>query len=305
MRIVPRSFAYNSVLSLTLLSFVQTAMAEVKPYPSCDRDPTESDISAAKGAYEAGHVSFQEGDYDRALLYWEDAFRRDCTAVKLLLNIARAYELDGNLEAAINSLQTYLDRRPDAKDRSSVETRIENFRRRMDAQKAEEERLAASDEGGDTEPENPPAAHLQPVDDTSKTKSPKPVWPLVLTGVGVVGAISGHTVAAIQQRKIEDRKDAIATEIGCDPETNECETDELRDAANDAVDNDSEVGKLRDKRDAANSLAGLGHLMGITGGVLWWILWTQHKSPDDSRASSYFQPIVAPNYQGLSFSGRF
>lgn len=287
-----------------LVTIVEPLRAEVKPYPSCDRDPTDSDISAAKGAYEAGEVSFQEADYDRALLYWEDAFRRDCTAVKLLLNIARAYELNGNLEAAINALQTYLDRRPDAKDRSSVEKRIENYRARLTVPDAEE---AGSTETPpeETQSEESTPAHLSPVADEAQTKRPRPVWPVVLTGVGVVGAISGHTFAAIQQKRIEDRKDEIATDVGCDPDTNECETDELRDTANEAVENDSEVGSLRDKRDAANSLAGLGHLMGITGGVLWWILWTQHKSDDPSGTGTYFQPVVEPNYQGLSLSGRF
>ena len=136
------SLSAGLVLAASLL--VGTAHAEVKPYPSCERDPTESDISAAKGAYEAGQVSFQEADYDRALLYWEDAFRRDCTAVKLLLNIARAYELSGAPASAVNALQTYVDRRPDAKDRDSVEKRIAKLKEKVEEEKVEEEKVEAT-----------------------------------------------------------------------------------------------------------------------------------------------------------------
>src|SRR5687768_5293342 len=83
-------------------------------YPPCDRAPTENETTAAKHAFQAGNASFDEADYTRAITYWEDAYRRDCTAHLLLLNLARAYELDGQKERAIVSLQTYLERSPDA-----------------------------------------------------------------------------------------------------------------------------------------------------------------------------------------------
>lgn len=301
------SLSFSASCALFVLCLGSPAHAEVGPYPSCERDPTESDVSAAKGAYEAGEVSFQEADYERALLYWEDAFRRDCTAVKLLLNIARAYELNGNFEAAVNALQTYLDRRPDAKDRASVEKRIEKLRERVKPQSAAPPKAVTEEEPKEKDAQKEePAPHLAPSPvEEQKTKA-RPVWPLVLTGVGVAGAIAGHTVAVMQQRKIEERKDVIARELGCNPDTNECVDDETRDQANDAVDSDPEVADLRARRDSANALAGLGHLAGITGGVLWWIVWTQHDTPEKKTATRpYFEPIVARGYQGFSISGRF
>lgn len=301
------TLTFRAACALGVLLFSEAVSAEVRPYPSCERDPTESDVSAAKGAYEAGEVSFQEADYERALLYWEDAFRRDCTAVKLLLNIARAYELNSDYEAAVNALQTYIDRRPDAKDRAAVEKRIEKLNERIESQVASPAPPAEEAKGAESESnkEEPPP-HLAPLPKESARPKPRPVWPVVLTGVGVAGAITGHVVGVIQQKRIEERKDAIAVELGCDPDTNECIDDATRDAANEAVEKDSEVADLRTRRDTANSLAGLGHLMGITGGVLWWIVWTQHESAPKSAAHrTYFEPIVAPGYQGLSVSGRF
>src|SRR5690606_30218440 len=54
-----------AALAFTLASPVWAASA----YPECTKTPTESEISAAKGAFEAGQVSFHEGDYERAVLY--------------------------------------------------------------------------------------------------------------------------------------------------------------------------------------------------------------------------------------------
>ena len=68
--------------------------------------PSDSDVTAAKGAFQAGNVSFNEADYDRAILYWEDAYRRDCTATLLLQHLGRAYEGLGNLEQAVIALRT-------------------------------------------------------------------------------------------------------------------------------------------------------------------------------------------------------
>lgn len=287
------SLSFSARYALFVFFLGGAASAEVSPYPSCERDPTESDVSAAKGAYEAGEVSFQEADYGRALLYWEDAFRRDCTAVRLLLNLSRAYELNGDFEEAVNALHTYLDRRPDAKDRESVERRIERLNERVRAA------VSTTDE---------PAPHLAPAPAEAETEKvkPRPVWPIVLTGAGVAGAIAGHTVAAIRQKRIDEKRNDIAVEFGCNPDTKECADDETRDQANEAFESDPDVADLRKGRDSANALAGLGHLVGITGGVLWWIVWTQHESHEKKTATrTYFEPVISRGYQGFSISGRF
>src|SRR5688572_29021694 len=58
-------------------------------YPACASEPDAQSIQAARGAFEAGKAAFEEGDYDRAIMYWEDAYRRDCTAHAMLKNLAR------------------------------------------------------------------------------------------------------------------------------------------------------------------------------------------------------------------------
>jgi len=114
------------------------AMAEdaVRPYPSCDRTPTQGDIAAAKGAFDAGNGSFNEADYDRAIVYWEDAYRRDCTAHPLLLNLARAYELNGLKHHAVNSLQTFLTRVPNSSEENQIKRRIDKLQEQIQSEAA-------------------------------------------------------------------------------------------------------------------------------------------------------------------------
>lgn len=279
-------------LALAILAHGATARAEAQPYPSCERDPTESDISAAKGAYEAGQVSFQEADYERALLYWEDAFRRDCTAVKLLLNIARAYELSGDLEAAINALQTYLDRRPDAKDRSSVEKWISNLQQRVEKQ---QEPIEEDGDEAEADSEEDEAAAPAPVDDAPPPAEVKrPSWPVWLTAGGIVVALTGHGILARGEQLRQDK----AEEVGCDLAANECPSDAARDEANAAGE---------DQRATGAGVALVGHLAGITGGIIWWALWV---NPPKAKTAQHtpktlLQPVLSPGYQGLSVSGKF
>ncbi|HEX3595043.1 MAG TPA: hypothetical protein VHU80_08080, partial [Polyangiaceae bacterium] len=101
MRSPVRLSSWFIAASLSLAPALASAEDAPRPYPACDRTPTQGDVSAAKGAFDAGNGSFNEADYDRAITYWEDAYRRDCTAHPLLLNLARAYELNGQKQHAV------------------------------------------------------------------------------------------------------------------------------------------------------------------------------------------------------------
>src|SRR4029079_4709600 len=98
------------------------------PHPPCTTVPTEADRNAAQGAFAAGQGSFNEADYATAITYWRDAYRRDCTAHALLLNLARASELKSDRAEAVNALETYLQRKPEAPDADQIRRRIENLK---------------------------------------------------------------------------------------------------------------------------------------------------------------------------------
>lgn len=270
--------------------------ADVKEYPPCEEEPTESDVSAAKGAFEAGQVSFQEADYERALLYWEDAFRRDCTAVKLLLNLALAYELSGDRKSAVNALKTYVDRRPDARDRSSVDERIAKLQKFIDAEEKEaapppkendeKKPEPASDEGvSGSALEQDPAAADRPK---------RPIWPIILVGGGLTLTVASF--AAIGAAEAE--REAKAEELGCNLTTSECDTPADSDEVNEAG---------QEARATGGGLFVLGTLLGATGGALWYYVWTRPKydAPKTAATGSLIVPVITPRYQGLTLQGTF
>ena len=71
--------------------------------------------------------AFNSADYAGAIGHWEHAYRLDCTAHALLLNLARAHELAGNPQAAAQALRTYLARVPQASSRAQIERRIQRL----------------------------------------------------------------------------------------------------------------------------------------------------------------------------------
>src|ERR1700690_2176470 len=138
----------------SVFALAGSAMAgPTHPYAECTVHPSDSDVTAAKGAFQAGTVSFNEADYDRAVLYWENAYRRGCTATLLLNHLSRAYEGLGNREQAVIALRTYLERTPDSTERAQIQRRIEVFEQKI----AEEKQQAAAAQPTQTSPTQPVA----------------------------------------------------------------------------------------------------------------------------------------------------
>ncbi len=102
-------------------------------YPACTTAADEAALQAARGAFEAGKAAFNEADYGRAIVYWEDAFRRDCSASLLLKNLGRAYEANGQFAHAVVALTTFLEREPNAEDRAELEAQIAGLKNRAPA----------------------------------------------------------------------------------------------------------------------------------------------------------------------------
>lgn len=270
------------ISALLLFLGVVTASASVQAarppqqYPTCEEAPSPSDIQSAQGAYRAGHVSFEEADYDRALLYWEDAFRRDCTAVKLLLSLARAYELSKSNSAAVVALETYFDRVPDYENRASVARRIERLKLEI-AKENSSEKTERTDQ--------PQAVATDGAKAEGQSAAARVIWPIFVTGGGVALAISGHVVLAGAHKK--------ANALGCDVQTDTCPNDEATREASDAE---------KKARQLGIPLTVAGHAIGAIGGVLWYFLWT--RSPDE-HAAFVLQPVISPSFQGISLTSAF
>lgn len=283
-----RSFLTSASAALILFAssgaLAQAAgtASEKKSFPECTRNPTEREVAAAKGAFEAGQVSFQEADYERAILYWEDAFRRDCTALALLLNLARAYELAGTRQNAVAALETYLARRPNATDRDQITRRIEVLERQIEEERREREAQAAPAPTPEPEARPQEAAATAPSDESAAPPS-APLWPLYVAGGGVVVGVVGAVLWATSDQDAIDRCEETGSGVFT------CPDESTRSAAESAQ---------RQQRVGMGLTIG-GGALAVGGTITYFVLRSQ------TRSDVGLTPSVGPNFAGLSYSGRF
>ncbi len=178
-------------------------------YPPCEDAPTESGTAAAKGAFHAGTAAFNEADYERAIVYWEDAFRRDCTAVAMLKNLARAYELNDQYQKAIDALTTYAARANQPSEGDALARRVQNLERKQAEERARRDASRAPQDGPKTPGQGDLAGSSTPGWDAEIDDSTQPARsfvPLVFAGIGlgagVLGLVQWQSAEA-DRRRIE------------------------------------------------------------------------------------------------------
>ncbi len=264
--------------------------------------PSDSDITAAKGAFQAGTVSFSEADYDRAILYWEDAYRRDCTATLLLQHLGRAYEGAGNLEQAIIALRTFIERSPESPERAQVQRRIEVFEQKLaeDKQKVATSpaRPAATTQPGQGAPSSQQGSSPPPAQPpaSSESKSNFPWGPAITIAAGGVAAAVGTIVFIGARQKINDVENYTVngTKPCKDHNSGACPADQASQG------NDART------RATIGSIVGIGGVAIAGAGVVWLILDSKgdSKSALDMRTPK-FSPWVGQNTAGLVWQGAF
>jgi tetratricopeptide (TPR) repeat protein len=286
----------KSLLAAVALLLMAPAIAHAeeptKSYPDCGREPTDAEVAAAKGAFQAGNASFNEADYARALDYWEDAYRRDCTANPLLLNLARAYELAGRKRQAVVALETFVAREPNSGEKDQINRRVEVLKKKI----AEEDAAAAAAPPPTTGPVPPAGPTTGPVDQPPVQTAKRSPWPWVVIGVGGAVTIVGGITYLGNKQKVDD------LEAQCDdPETpvhetrGQCPTD-IANKGNEA--RKTLVGP------AVVTLVGVGV---VVGGVIWWYL--DGKRVERANRQGFMHPrvtpLVGPQLAGLALSGAF
>ena len=141
------------------MAFAPTASAE----PPCRCDASQDDPVRL---FDNGAACFREGEFAEALVCFEHAHAQDPDPT-LLYNMARAHVGAGELEAAIEDFERYLDARPGADDAGAVKKRIAALREQV----AERDR-----------PPPPPAPTQKPAEPSSPA-----ITPWIIAGVGLVG----------------------------------------------------------------------------------------------------------------------
>jgi hypothetical protein len=264
------------------------AEEKTKEYPECNRKPTDADSSAAKGAFQAGKVSFDEADYTRAIEYWEDAFRRDCTANILLQNLARAYELNGQKRQALIALEAFLSRSPDPSQKDQISKRVEKLKAQIAAEDAntpapQNTTTQTTAQSGNSTPET----STVPVDTGKAAAEPtgsRPVLPLIVVGAGGAIALVGGIVAVNASKQVSDYEALCSGRV--------CSDTTIVNKANDA----------RSRETIGVSVAVIGVAV-VGGGLLWYFL--SPRSKKMGTAQTIITPVAGPGFAGFAATGRF
>jgi hypothetical protein len=245
----------------------------------------EATTQAAQGAFQAGNASFNEADYPRAIFYWEDSYRRDCTAHAMLKNLARAYELNEQYEHAIRALETFLARNPESTEQEAIQRRIENLRQKLD----ERAKAAAAAKPPPQlavpakQPQRNVLDEQEQFPQDTDSASGRSVLPLVFVGVGVaVGGVGG----ALWYNAVQDVK-AAEEQCGggrvCDRA--------VSDRGNEAIDSQIRWAVV----------AGAGAALAV-GGLIWYFV-----QPEESanEATLRWSPALGVGFTGLDVQGSF
>jgi hypothetical protein len=139
---------------LSASALAQSETESVATEDGCAESRSAQDPEAARVAFRAGQTAFSEGAYGRAVELWNQAYRDDCTAHALLLNLAMAQELLGRPEDAIHTLTLFNRRSPTSPYVEANTKRIQ----RLERSATEQRRDRARRERLDLTPVNRPAA---------------------------------------------------------------------------------------------------------------------------------------------------
>ena len=252
-------------------------------YPPCLVEPDDAATEAAKGAFQAGNAAFQEADYDRAILYWEDSYRRACTAHAMLKNLARAYELNSQLDEALAALQAYLDRAEGAEDQEAIQLRVSALEAKVAPPVAAKPKPAPSAEPV-LVPADPPTSetHVTPLEEYDEESSGRSIAPLIVGGVGLATLAVG---SVFWLRATSDRQEQVDL---CGGMTESCPVGV------------AEAGNAARDRQIAWSIVNSAGAVVAAAGLIWYFV-----QDDGSNGETVFAPAVGPGYAGVQLNGSF
>lgn len=117
-------------LALGLIALVLmngAASAQSKPAKqSAEPSASAADDEVARGLFQAGKAAYENGKYEDARSFFEQAYARSRRPA-LLFNIAQAAERLRQDEKALELFRAYLTQVPDAANRTEVEARIKQL----------------------------------------------------------------------------------------------------------------------------------------------------------------------------------
>jgi hypothetical protein len=287
-------------------AFAQSASdaTQESQYAACTSKPSQADTEAAHGAYTAGKGSFDEADYTRAINYFKDAYRRDCTKNELLIIIARAYELQGNRREAVRALETYLERVPNAQDAEVQRRHIANLKRELAEQPPASASASASVPAASASVAPTPSASAAPTASAvapastsalpaAAGGSPKghSVVPWIFVAAGGAALITGGVLFGVGTNQVS------TAEVDCPPPQHQCIS-----GTPSSVTSDGNSGRVNE---TVGVVVGSVGLAAVAAGLIWHFV--EGTGPADQKGAA--RPLVTPQvgagYAGVGLEGQF
>lgn len=254
----------------------------VPTYPECTTKASPQDNELAKNAHKLAAGYYDRADYDKAIQYWNEALKFDCSVNDLLINIANAYEKKGDRAATIATLETYLKR---TGPNPVLEQKVKNIK----AQMAPPQPSATATLAPTATATATPTATAIPTAPPPSGPRPFGNIPWAVVGGGGALAIVGAILIPVGLGKINDA-------------TSKCPLKTLPDGSqtHDCGSNTS----ARDEGNSGQAMAGAGYgLLGVglaaaAGGLVWQLAFNK---PGSATAKTGLW--VSPTTDGRSSSG--
>lgn len=288
----PAVLALSLLLSLSLLGGSALAAAG-------QPQPTAAERREAKLLFDQGHLAYEEASYEEAILKWKRSY--ELSGEPLIFEaIASAYERLGNVTKAYEYLTQWREHAP-PEEHQTLDRRLENLARRMEAAQAEAARQA---EQRRREEEQSRAAtqrderrrrrQQRPPGETTGGSDERPsVVPIVswsLVGVGAAAVVTGVIVDAVAASSRPDEQTA------CAPSGDQLLCREA----------------LQDDIESSNTLAIAGDVTWMVGGamaatgVVLLLLHSDDASPQQDRAATArIVPSIGRGSASLTVTGAF
>jgi hypothetical protein len=252
----------------------------VGPYPECTHKPTPADLDGAKGAHKAASQFYDRGDYEKAIRYWTDAYGFDCTAHGVLINIANAYEKQGDKPAAVLALETFIKR---SGSDPTIEEKVKNLRLAMAPPAPPTASASAS-----ATPTAAPTVIPTTAPTVAAPTTPRPYGytPLFVSGGGAVVALIGGVLLGVGSSATADADKLCPNRSACNNP--------------DAVSNGNS-GRTQQGVGAGGLVLGLA---AVGGGLAWEFLFNKPRAAAAPTGLRVL-PAAGPRDAGLSVSGSF
>jgi len=267
--------------SIALSVSLAFATDPVSPYAECTHKPTAADQDGAKGAHKAASQFYDRGDYEKAIRYWTDAYGFDCTAHGVLINIANAYEKQGDKAAAVVALETFMKR---AGSDPTIEAKVRNLKQSI-APPTPTVQVSASAAPTAAPSVIPSAAPV------ARPSGPKPYRykPFYVAGGGAGLALLGGILLGVGTSAVSAADEQCMTRTRC---------------LKPAVVSSGNTGRMEQGVGATGLVVGLA---AVGGGLAWEFVFNKPRAaaPPPAKASIQVLPVAGPRESGLTISGSF